>query len=322
MVVTQNDTVLCDTRFEVTEPQSWPNGKGCSVNLSGNAPITISGKLSGDAVSGVFEATFVPVDVGPWTVVLRDQSMEFGARLDAYEEALLALDPDLADGGLKIRHRDIPTEQTLSRAVDSAGSALPPELAAFAARDVGVGDYVFTGPAYQKRWNRPEIWPSMTQQERIDGVPENALPPEGSDLRTWYDRVRVAFLYFGDGHAPMVWDPQAPAGDPSFFVLDEEDRHISPLLYPDGQPVSAQDALLAPLDWSDDSFIMREADAGWISQVIEDSGHDPEDPNVFVFDSTNDRGRLFLSFDQESCVPFFRKVKPHIWYVNQTWWPR
>ena len=324
IVVTQNDTILCDTSIEVIDDENWLNdGPGCNLNLSEGVPVTFSGQISSERTSGSFEATFIPVDLASWTGVLRDNSIDFGERLDIYEETLLALDSDLAEFGLKIRRQDIPIDQTIMNAEKSAGAALPAELTAFVTRDISLGDHNFTGPAYQTRWpNRPADWPSLAEQERRDGVPENYLPAEGSDLRAWYDRVRVVFLNIGDGHAPIVWDPQAKPNDPSFFWLHEDDREVVPFLYPDGQPVSAQDALLAPFDWTDDSFIMRDEDNGWILAAIKRAGYDPNDPRVFLFDSSNAQGSFVLSFEQESTLPFFRKVTPYLAFINQSWWPR
>ncbi len=320
--VTQGDETLCEIVLEVSDTSKIFEQTGCRINPADRSGISISGSFKGEYASGSFDASYTFFDVSPWTGVLRDPSLDFGTRLDRYRESLLALDADVTSW-FRITTRDIPEADIIKAVRQDVGTDLPSELHAFVTRDMIVEDHSYIGPAFQMR--RPggkPSWPSLSEREIGQGVPESALPAKDTELRNWYDRVRVVFENVGDGVAPIVWDPEAGIGQPDFFWLHEEDREATPLLYLDGTPVSALDALLAPLDWAKIWDGQREDRSGWVYRAVATQGVDADDPGLIIVDTSNPNTVLSFNFDQGSNVPFFKTVEPYLASVNQTWWER
>lgn len=322
MTVSQDDKVICETRLEGNETQRGPHDTGCAIAPLAPSKVTILGQLTGRA-SGRFSMTYTLVDIAPVTGILRDESLDFGTRLDTYYERLLELDPSVSDFHFNIKKHGVDVPKVMANAAQSAGVSIPPEFEAFATRNVQRGDHSYIGPAQQLFW-KPDIpdWPNLTKQEIQDGVPREYLPQEGTETREWYDRVRVIFVNVGDGHAPIVWDPMAKPDQPAFFWLDEDTRGGDPFLYLDGTPVSALDALLTPLDWTDSWDEMRFDAESWIYRAVKQQGYDPSDESIILIDTSNTRGRLNVTFNQASKIPLFRKVTPYLSFQAQTWFPR
>ena len=320
--VSGDGETLCETHIEVSSKDSFFNLTDCRLVLTELSSLELVGELKGDEASGSFGASFKIFDISPWTAVLRDQSVEFGTRIEKFKNNLRPIAPDI-DDWLKIRRPEISATSVIETIELEIGRKLPRELAALVTHDISVYDHSYIGPAFLKRWpNKTLTWPTLTDREIDGGVPESALPLKGSDKRNQYDRLRVVFENVGDGIAPIVWDPIAVEGEPEYFWLHEDDREITPFLYLDGSPVNAQDALLAPLSWNNDWVEYGPEEGSWVYNAIKSTGRNPEDINLIVVDKQNQTATLSLSFEQKSAIPLFRSVTPHLTFMNQTWWQR
>lgn len=317
--IDRNGETLCDVSMDVTEFDDMPIDTGCSLSTSGNAPMTVSGRVSGADMRGRFNQTFQAFDMAPVTQALRDTSMDIGARIDAYHQAVLAIDPDIGDRFL-MRSVDLPhdlsLEGVIADAAVSAGASMPEAMAAFVTRKISLGDSNYIGPMNQRAMGTaPFDWPSLSEHLVYETLSQEDLPPPGTELRAWYDRVRVVFFYLAGNHAMIVWDPVAEAGAASFYSVSMDNyQEPKPFLYADGTPVVAVDALLAPLvpkDWQD-----------WFDLYFEDMGIDPESSDQLIYDSSAPQGRFVLQFEQTRGTFMRTKVLPAMQFQNQAWWVR
>ncbi len=317
--IDQNGETLCDISMEITEPDGRPIDTGCSLAASGNEPITVSGRVSGQDVSGKFDNTFQAFDMAPVTGALRDTSMDVGDRIDTYHRQLLALDPDLGDR-FSIQTLALPDdlslEAVIADAAVSAGTTIPEAMAAFVTRRIWLGDDNYIGPMNQRsKGTAPFDWPSLSEHLIYETLSPEDLPAPGTELRAWYDRVRVVFFYLTGNHAMIVWDPVAPDGAASFYSISMDNyQRPEPFLYADDTPVLAEDALLSPLvpkDWQN-----------WLDAYFYELDIDPENPDQMIYDSSAPHGRFVLRFARSSGGFLRSKILPAVQFQDQTWWAR
>ncbi len=318
--ISQNGQTLCETKIEVTESSSDPVDSNCSLSISNNGTLDISGRITGDAISGRFSNTLKTFDMAPFTRVLRDRTVDFGDRIDAYHAGILARVPDINDK-FRLRRIELPgdlsVDQILNDAANSAGASIPQEMGAFVDRRVILDNDDYIGPMNQRsKGTQPFDWPSLSEHLIYETLEPDHLPDPGTELRAWYDRVRVVFFYLSGDHSMIVWDPRAPEGSASFYSVSM-DNYSRPegFLYPDGTPVSAEDALLSPLvptDWQN-----------WFDEYLDAAEIDPENPEHLIFDSSAYHGRFVIQFmGNSSRFNVFRTVKPAMHFQSQTWWRR
>ncbi|WP_109354747.1 hypothetical protein [Sphingorhabdus sp. EL138] len=318
--IAQGEELLADQGLNVIDQQSSMISTGCEIEICDTMPIRVKGQIKSVNRTGNFDATFVPVDLSPWTGILRDRTLDFGARLDRYQSNIAKLSPNSTSYEFTIEHRELPVRDMAARVAKELGVPVPPELLAFVTRRAIVNtDSYYEGPA--SRWQSEKEsarWPSVTEAEIAEGTPPEYLPAKGTDVRAFYDRVRVVYVNVGDGIAYIIWDPTACEDQPAFFWIEEDTGETIAFEYSDGKPVSAQDALLAPLDWSDRWEYMRtewldedwaEQDY-WLVQAIEKAGFDPADKRILPFGMSNTQGHLIIYFEQRRRLPLLRKVVP------------
>jgi len=249
--IQRNGEIICDIAldYEHTLPNYPPqkHETGCNLDLSDLSDVRISGEYEGSHSSGRFDETFRLFDISPWTAILRDESLDFGTRIERYFESIKQVDGLYTDG-VTINRIDMPDDAVRALKAE-IGADIPAELEALITHDISFYDDNYIGPAYQRRRSKgaPVAWPTLIELERENGYRENELPQVGSDLRAWYERVRVVYEHIGDGHAPFVWDPAAAQGEAQFFWLEEDTREIFPFEHLDGRPVNALNTLLTPL---------------------------------------------------------------------------
>jgi hypothetical protein len=317
--VTVDGELICDEDINVLEDVGGVTTI-CNVDLSEASELHVAGSIKSADDTGQFNDTFPLIDFDPFSEMLRDETLDFGARLDQHYENLLAVDPDISNV-ISVDHTDV-TEAAVAQVLGADTMvAMPSEMEALITRHIRFFEDAYISPNSGNRARIPPRWPNLTEIELGNGRPESDLPEFGSALRDWYDRVLVVYEIWDGKQITVVWDPEATATDPAFFWHDGNTHEVSPFLYPDATPISALEVLLIPYETAV-FYYLNNKSSTWHREAIRtrDATDLDATSKFHIFASSTPNIEMQLSFAQQSRVPFFRTVKPEIYFFLPTWW--